>query len=144
MHDVRGAFRGHRRNLFEDAGGGGRGGDAGFFHVRLSLRRVYAHLAICRGIRNFVTFVPGTYGTVLFRRFFMGGAIEEMAKYAPAEAISALRDAFDYNIYFFDHLVPAPVCFAILGITVLVLAVVFAVVVHCMHKVGKTKRKGNS
>ena len=96
------------------------------------------------GIRNFVTFVPGTYGTVLFRRFFMGGAIEEMAKYAPAEAISALQDAFDYNIYFFDHLVPAPVCFAILGITVLVLAVVFAVVVHCMHKVGKTKRKGNS
>lgn len=53
MHDVRGAFRGHRRNLFEDAGGGGRGGDAGFFHVQLSLRRVYAHLAVCRGNPQF-------------------------------------------------------------------------------------------
>lgn len=82
------------------------------------------------GIRNFVMFIPGTYGTVLFRRFFMGGAVEEIAKYAPAEAVSALRDAFDYNLYFFGNSVSPAVCFAILGGSVVLLAAAYYLIVH--------------
>ena len=82
------------------------------------------------GIRNFVMFIPGTYGTVLFRRFFMGGAVEEIAKYAPAEAVSALRDAFDFNLYFFGNSVSPAVCVAVLGGSVVLLAAAYYLIVH--------------
>lgn len=82
------------------------------------------------GIRNFVMFIPGTYGTVLFRRFFMGGAVEEIAKYAPAEAVSALRDAFDFNLYFFGNSVSPAVCVAVLGGSVILLAAAYYLIVH--------------
>lgn len=93
------------------------------------------------GIRNFVAFIPGTYGTGLFRQFFMSGAIEEMLKYVPAEAIPALKDGFDYNLYFFGHLVPAGGCFAILGISVAVLAVAYVLIVYFMNR-GKKPARG--
>ena len=85
---------------------------------------------ITTGIRNFVMFIPGTYGTVLFRRFFMGGAVEEIAKYAPAEAVSALRDAFDFNLYFFGNSVSPAVCVAVLGGSVILLAAAYYLIVH--------------
>ena len=53
-------------------------------------------------IRHFVAFIPGTYGTVLLRQHLMRGAIDELAKSVPAQAIDALRDGFDNNLYFFD------------------------------------------
>ncbi len=92
------------------------------------------------GIRNVVTLIPGTYGTVLFRRYFMGGAIEELGKYMPAEAVAGIRDAFDYNIYFFGRLVPAPVCFAVLGGAIAVLGAAYICIVYFLHHRKKAKK----
>lgn len=94
------------------------------------------------GIRNFVMFIPGTYGVALFRRGFMRGAIAEIGNYIPAEAVAALRDGFDYNVYFFHRLVPAPVCFAVLGLSVAVLAAAFVLIVHFMNRRKKEKKNG--
>lgn len=87
-----------------------------------------------KGIQNFVGFIPGTYGTSLFRRFFLGGAIEEMAKYLPQEALKGVKDGFDYNFYLFGDLIPAPVCYAILGGSVLLLTVAFLLIVYFKNK----------
>lgn len=94
-------------------------------------------------IRNFVAFIPGTYGTVLFRRFFMGGALAEMEKYIPAEALSSVRDAFDYQFYFFGNPVSVSACFAVLGITVAVLAAAYVALVALGNRKGgkKTRKK---
>lgn len=55
------------------------------------------------GIQKFVSFVPGTYGTVLLRNHFMHGAIAELTKDLPAEMTAELSRAFDNTIFFFDH-----------------------------------------
>ncbi|MBQ8885016.1 MAG: ABC transporter permease [Clostridia bacterium] len=85
-------------------------------------------------IQTFVGFVPGTYGTVLFRRCFLDGAIGELATYLPAEALKGVKDGFDYHFYFNGNLVPAPVCFLILGLTAIILAAVFLLVVKLKSK----------
>jgi multidrug/hemolysin transport system permease protein len=52
------------------------------------------------GIRRFVSFIPGTYGTVLFRKFYMRGTMEELANIGmPQEAITVAKDGFDANFY---------------------------------------------
>lgn len=91
-------------------------------------------------IRNTVAFVPGTYGTVLFRRFFLRGALAEMGNYMPAEAVAALGDMFDYRFYFFGDLVSAPVCFAVLAASVLLLAGLYVLIVLLFNRGGGKKR----
>lgn len=56
--------------------------------------------------------------------------MEEIAKYAPAEAVSALRDAFDFNLYFFGNSVSPAVCVAVLGGSVILLAAAYYLIVH--------------
>lgn len=80
-------------------------------------------------IKNLITFLPGTYGTVLFRKYFMGGAIDEMAKTLPAPVIDAIRDGFDNNIYFYDTKVETSTMFLILFGAIAVLAVVFTIII---------------
>lgn len=80
-------------------------------------------------IKNLITFLPGTYGTVLFRKYFMGGAIDEMAKTLPAPVIDAIRDGFDNNIYFYDNKVETSTMFLILFGAIAVLAVVFTIII---------------
>ena len=94
------------------------------------------------GIRNAVAFVPGTYGTVLFRRFFLRGALAEMETILPAEAVAGICDAFDFQFYFFGNPVSVSACFAVLGITVAVLAAAYvALVALGTRKGGKKTRK---
>lgn len=85
-------------------------------------------------IRLFVGLIPGTYGTALFRRFFLRGAIGELEKFVQGERLTAIKDAFDYNFYFNGNLIPAPVCFVILGGSVVVLAAAFLFVVKLKNK----------
>lgn len=55
-------------------------------------------------IQQFITFLPGTYGTVLLHNHLMSGVMDELAaNYLPAEAVSGLKDSFDQNLYFFDQ-----------------------------------------
>ena len=53
------------------------------------------------GLRGILSCLPGTYGTSLLRSHCIGGAISAMESASvPADAISALRDACDINVYF--------------------------------------------
>ena len=77
------------------------------------------------GLQKVISFLPGTYGTSLVRNHAMQGALAEMeAEGLPAEALGALKDVLDCNLYFFGNAVEIPVMYAILGgATALLLAV---------------------
>lgn len=78
------------------------------------------------GIRRFISFLPGTYGTGLLHRHLMRGALAEMEKsHFPQEAVEALRTAFDGNIYFFDHAVSTAEMYLVLCGSVAALIALF-------------------
>ncbi|MBR4943140.1 MAG: ABC transporter permease [Clostridia bacterium] len=55
------------------------------------------------GLRIVLSFLPGTYGTSLLRNHALKGVFEEMAEQGlPTEAITALKEVADCNLYFFD------------------------------------------
>lgn len=66
------------------------------------------------GIQNFVSFIPGTYGTVLLRNHFMHGTISELTKDLPAEMTAELCKAFDNTIFFFGNEVSVGAQYAVL------------------------------
>jgi len=41
------------------------------------------------GMQAFVSFIPGTYSTVLFRKFYMNGILNELGKTLPSEVVNA-------------------------------------------------------
>ena len=54
------------------------------------------------GLQKALSFLPGTYGTSLVRNHAMRGVFAQMESMGyPSEAINALRDAVDCNLYFF-------------------------------------------
>ncbi|MBQ7012043.1 MAG: ABC transporter permease [Clostridia bacterium] len=74
------------------------------------------------GLQKVLAFLPGTHGTVLVRNHAMNGAIEELEGLGvPADAISALRDAIDCNLYFFDTKVSTVTMYTVVCATVAVL-----------------------
>ena len=71
------------------------------------------------GLRKVLMFLPGTYGTSLIRNHMMSGALTELESYKiPTEAIEAIKDAIDCNIYFFDNKVETSTMFIVMGATV--------------------------
>ena len=87
------------------------------------------------GLQRALSFLPGTYGTVLMRNHAMRGALAAMEESGvPADAMKALKDALDCHLYFFDKQVSTPVMYGVLGGTVAVLIAVYV----AMHK-GKKK-----
>lgn len=54
-------------------------------------------------LQNFMAFLPGTYGTSLIRNHMMNGALDSLSEQLPAEAIKAMKDSVDVNLYFFDN-----------------------------------------
>lgn len=74
------------------------------------------------GLQRVISFLPGTYGTSLVRYHSMRGGLAEMEKEGvSAEAIEALKDALDCNLYFFDHKVEPWVMYLILSGSILLL-----------------------
>ena len=74
------------------------------------------------GLQKAISFLPGTYGTSLLRNHFLGGAFDEMSNQGVSEQIvSALKDAMDCNIYFFDKKVDIPAMYMVLGGAIIVL-----------------------
>ena len=87
------------------------------------------------GLQRALSFLPGTYGTVLMRNHAMRGALAAMEESGvPADAMKVLKDALDCHLYFFDKQVSTPVMYGVLGGTVAVLIAVYV----AMHK-GKKK-----
>lgn len=66
-------------------------------------------------IRNFVAFIPGTYGTALLRGHYMNSVLETLEGQLPPEMISGLQDGFDSRIYFFGHQVQPWQMYAVLA-----------------------------
>ena len=80
------------------------------------------------GLQKFLSFLPGTYSTSLFRNHTMNGAFSELAKSVPDEFIKTMRDVVDANIYFFDNKVSVADMYIILVSTVIVLLIIYIVI----------------
>ncbi len=86
------------------------------------------------GIRNFVMFIPGTYGVILFRNYYMNGVLEEFSKTLPEEMIMGIKDSFDGNAYFFSNQVQIWQMYLILGVTIGILILVYLCIVFLKGK----------
>ncbi len=77
------------------------------------------------GLQKLISFLPGTYATALIRTHSMRGALMEIEKEGiPSDAVNALKDAMDCNIYFFDTKVEISAMYIILvGSTALLLGI---------------------
>lgn len=70
-------------------------------------------------LRAVISLLPGAYGTGLMRNHAMGGALDKLAEYGVSgEAISAMRDALDMNLYFFGNSVSHGAMYAVLIIAI--------------------------
>ncbi len=76
------------------------------------------------GIRNVMSFFPGTYGTSLLRNHALRGAMEEVtAQGYPSAVAEELKNLSDCNFYFFNRQVETWVMYLILvGATALLVA----------------------
>lgn len=96
------------------------------------------------GIQTFIKFLPGTYGTIIFRHYFVRGATEKLAEQLPSEAIDGLRVGFDTKISFFGNEVSNGTSFLVVGGTALILLITFIVIVivrnHPKKKVPQTAK----
>lgn len=78
------------------------------------------------GLQKAISFLPGTYGTCLLRNHLLRGVFAKMgAQGFPEQAVDAIRDAVDCNIYFFDAKVEMDTMYLVLGGAVLVLTGVY-------------------
>lgn len=73
------------------------------------------------GLRNALMFLPGTYGTSLIRNHALNGVFTEMENYLPEQAITAVKDAIDCNIYFFGEKVELGTLYLVVCLSVAVL-----------------------
>ena len=71
------------------------------------------------GLQKVLSFLPGTYGTVLFRNHLMNSVVAEYD--FPAEVITGIKDSMDINFYFFDNKVEIYTMYLIIAGTVLAL-----------------------
>ncbi len=91
------------------------------------------------GLQKAISFLPGTYGTSLLRNHLLRGAFAEMGKQGfPLQAVEAIKDSVDCNIYFFGNQVETGAMYLILGGAVLVLTGVY-VLLNVLA--GKRKQK---
>lgn len=78
------------------------------------------------GLQRVISFLPGTYGTSLVRNHAMGGVLREMERTGiSSQAIEALRDSVDLNMYFFGSKVEIGAMYAILCVSIVVLIAVY-------------------
>jgi len=91
------------------------------------------------GIQNVLKFLPGTYGTIIFRYYFTRGAVEQFGTVLPPEGISNLKKGFDTEIEFFGNQVSIGTCFLIVGISSILLLAAFFFIVFVVDRM-KTKQ----
>lgn len=92
-------------------------------------------------IRNFLMFLPGTYGTGLIRHHMMNGVLCELkAEGLSSQAVNSIGKSFDASLSFFDKDVSVGTMYLILGITIIVLVVVFILI----GLINRNKRKSNN
>lgn len=81
------------------------------------------------GLQTVISFLPGTYGTSLIRNHAMRGALAKLSEAGPPDqAMKALCDALDCNLYFFDRAVTEPSMYLILGTSVVLLVALYVLI----------------
>lgn len=76
------------------------------------------------GLQTVISFLPGTYGTVLLRNHCLRGVYREMSEQGiPSEIIEKIKDGIDCNLYFFDTQVSEGAMYLILIGSVLLITV---------------------
>ena len=74
------------------------------------------------GLQKVLSFLPGTYGTALFRNHALSGVYGEMERCGfPSEVVELIRDSIDCNLYFFGEKVSIGAMYGVMTITVAVL-----------------------
>lgn len=87
------------------------------------------------GLRNVLSFFPGTYGTSLIRNHCIRGAFRAMADAdVPPDVVEAIRDSIDCNLYFFGDRVPCEIMTLILTGSTLVLILAYVLLTVCGRK----------
>lgn len=89
------------------------------------------------GLQTVLSFLPGTYGTSLFRSHALNGALARLAEEGVAEtAVRELIKMFDCNVYFFSNVVPVWAAYVVVGVSVAILIGVY-VLMFAVKKKGK-------
>ncbi len=66
-------------------------------------------------LQKILSFLPGTYGTVLFREHCLGGIFREMQKeHIPLAAIEEIKKSIDCTLFFFDRKVGTGTMYCVL------------------------------
>lgn len=81
------------------------------------------------GLQKIISFLPGTYATALIRNHSMRGALSELENEGiTSDAVNALKDAMDCNIYFFEHKVDISAMYIILGASTAILLGIYILI----------------
>lgn len=86
-----------------------------------------------KGMQNFVSLLPGTYATVLFRHGFLNGVLNEMEKTLPQEMIEGIASGFDVKMSFFGNDVSTLGLVLVITISTIVLLGIF-LLINCLKK----------
>lgn len=82
-----------------------------------------------KGLQNFISLLPGTYGTALMRNHALRGVYEEMsAQGFPSEVVEAIKDSVDCNIYFFGDKVSTGAMYGVLIGTIVVFVAAYVLI----------------
>ena len=105
-----------------------------------------------KGLQNFISLLPGTYGTALMRNHALRGVYEEMSSQGfPSEVVEAIKDSVDCNIYFFGDKVSEGAMYGVLVGAIVVLVAAYVLINYLTSKshrsiediARKAKRKSN-
>lgn len=81
--------------------------------------------AMGQGMQYFVSLLPGTYATVLFRQGFLNSVLNRMRETLPQEMINGIAGGFDVKMSFFGHDVSTLALILVISISTIVLLGVF-------------------
>lgn len=78
-----------------------------------------------QGMQYFVSLLPGTYATVLFRQGFLNSVLNRMRETLPQGMINGIASGFDVEMSFFGHDVSTLALILVISISTIVLLGVF-------------------
>ena len=91
-------------------------------------------------LQDILSFLPGTYGTSLFRNHCINGVFKEMqASNLPNEIINGFKDSVDCNVYFFNNKVEIWVMYVFILIVNVALISLY-ILLNYLHNKKKVKK----
>lgn len=78
-----------------------------------------------QGMQYFISLLPGTYATVLFRQGFLNSVLNRMRETLPQGMINGIASGFDVKMSFFGHDVSTLALILVISISTIVLLGVF-------------------